>query len=217
MCCSDATVPTPPNYSGISIPAAQAAATDTTNSQGALAFAKDQYAQAAPAIQQYTSTAANYNTPARASQNAGAAEADVATQFDTARKASLSSLESYGIDPSQTRFGALDLGTRVSQAAATAAAGTGARLQTETTGLGLQASAIGIQGNAATTYGNLQGTGTQWAGAANQSLGTAASAINTGFNNAADAAKIKDQQTQSHEHDIGSLVGAAGAAAVLLA
>ena len=75
-----------------------------------------------PVENKFVDTANGWNSADRSNQQAGAAMADVSNTFDQQRKGALSSLESYGIDPSQTRYGALDLGTRVQQAAATAAA-----------------------------------------------------------------------------------------------
>jgi hypothetical protein len=97
-----------------------------------------------PIEHQLTDAASNYNTPARSDANAGAAMADVTNAFAGQRAAALSQLEGYGIDPSQTRFGALDLSSRVQEAAATAAAGTLSRRNTEATGLALQGEAVNI-------------------------------------------------------------------------
>ena len=83
-----------------------------------------------PMMKKFADTASGWNTPARAEQQAGMAMADVSTQMNKQREASLQQLESFGVDPSQTRFAALDLGTRVQQAAATAATGTQSRQQT---------------------------------------------------------------------------------------
>jgi hypothetical protein len=67
--------------------------------------------------------AQDYATPARREMEAGAAMADVTNQFDLARQAAQDRLESFGIDPSQVRSGALDISSRVSEAAARAGAG----------------------------------------------------------------------------------------------
>lgn len=148
----------------------------------------------APTLEKFTDEANNYNSKAQADINAGGAMADVANSFESARQNALSNLESYGIDPSQTRFGALDLSSRIGQAAATAAAGTQSRLQTQATGMGLQGQAInagmnlpgmanagfntganigssGLAGanNTTTTGATTMGTPTQYSG-----LGTAA-------------------------------------------
>lgn len=152
-----------------------------------------------PIEEQFATQAAGYNSPARAAQASGAAQADVASAFAGQRQAALTSLEGYGIDPSQTRFGALDLGTRVSQAAAMATAGTQSRLQSEAMGLSLEGQAINTgrgypsqvnqsyagaaaSGGAAqaaglntsSTYGNLMGTANQWANTSNSALGVQA-------------------------------------------
>lgn len=66
----------------------------------------------------------------RAESAAGRATADVAAQYAAARDAAMDRLESYGIDPSQTRAGALDLSARTQEAGAHVAAANMARDQT---------------------------------------------------------------------------------------
>ena len=195
-----------------------------------------------PVEDQFVSTAQNWNAPSRAQQQAAAAEADVATQFDAQRKAALGSLESYGIDPSQTRFGALDLGTRVSQAAAMAQAGTQSRRETEAMGLSLQGEAINIgKGypgqvsnayagatqagqagitsglNTSQTYGNLMGTANQWAGTSNQAMGVGAGIAGSQGQYATGVNAANAQQSASTMQGIGSLAGAAIGAGALIA
>jgi hypothetical protein len=190
----------------------------------------------------FANTASNYNSPAQASLNAGNAEADVASSFDQNRQASLQQLESYGIDPSQTRYGALDLGTRISQAAATAAAGTQSNLNTQATGLALQGEAInmgeGIQNNVAQSYSTAQGAGASGINSANQTTNTgvnsmgsptsymgqsvanneaAVGALNTGFNNSMAGANFNLGVSQNESQGIGSLIGGGlGLAAALI-
>jgi hypothetical protein len=130
-----------------------------------------------PIESQFASTALNYNSPARANQNAAAAETDVSNTFEANRNAVTQSLESYGIDPSQTRFGALDLGSRISQAAAGAAAGTQSRLNTEATGLALQGEAINTGRGYPSAVANAYSTATN-AGAAG--LKSADATVDTG-------------------------------------
>jgi hypothetical protein len=193
-----------------------------------------------PLEDKLVSTATGWNSPVRAEQESGAAQADVATAFDAQRKSALSTLESYGIDPSQTRFGALDLGTRVSQAAATAAAGTQSRKNTEATGLGLLGEAINIgKGypgqvsqsyagatsagssgitsglNTANTYGNMMGTGLDWSKASTGSLGTWGNALNQSYGNQMDAAKLNQQGQSNTMQGIGSLIGGAAMLAMM--
>src|SRR5688572_12411751 len=50
----------------------------------------------------------SYGTPERMAQERGRAMADVGGAFDAQRKNALQRLESYGVDPSQTRNAALD-------------------------------------------------------------------------------------------------------------
>ena len=95
-------------------------------------------------------------------------------------------MEGYGIDPSQTRYGALDLGTRISQAAAQASAGTTSRNQTEATGLALQGEAInigrGYPGAVANAYGTAINAGQAGVGAGAGSSSAGGAGINAGLN-----------------------------------
>lgn len=193
-----------------------------------------------PEIQSFQNTANNYNTPANANQQAGSAMADVASTFDANRNASLSNLESYGIDPSQTRYGALDLGTRISQAAATAAAGTQSRLNTQGTGLALQGEAInmgmGLQNNVAGSYATAMGAGSAGISAANQTtstgvnamgsptayqglgnnaLGNQANAMNMGYQNSLAGSEFEANQSSAFSGGVGSLLGTAAMAAAI--
>jgi hypothetical protein len=191
-----------------------------------------------PLEKQFADKASTWDSPARADQQSGAAQADVASQYEQARKSATSNLESYGIDPSQTRFGALDLGTRISQAAASAGAGTQARTNTEATGLALMGEAIntgrgyssavsqaysgattaGSSGvtaglNTSNTYGNLMGTPVQWSGQANQTRSTTASALQ-GYGNFEIGKTDEDNAASAAPwQTAASLIGAIGSAA----
>jgi hypothetical protein len=194
-----------------------------------------------PVENKFVDTANGWNSADRSNQQAGAAMADVSNTFDQQRKGALSSLESYGIDPSQTRYGALDLGTRVQQAAATAAAGTQSRLQTEATGLALQGEAInigkGYPSQVAQSYagatsaggsgidaanrtlgtaGGLMGSPTQWMQTGNQANAGAVGALNTGYNNALSEASFNNNVQSSMWGGIGKLAGGALGAFSLL-
>jgi hypothetical protein len=190
----------------------------------------------------FAKQALDYNTPANAEQKAGAAMADVANTFDANRKTALAQLESFGIDPSQTRFGALDLDTRVRQAAASAAAGTLSRLSTEATGLSLEGEAIktgrgyptdvanayrtatdagsfgiGTANSAIHTGSNATGSPTSYFGLGNQSRYNQAGALNMGFNNAYDSARLNASLQANTMSGIGQLIGGGfGAAALFL-
>lgn len=188
-----------------------------------------------PIETQFAQTASNYNSPTRAAANAGGAMADVASTFDANRAASQSSLESYGIDPSQTRYAALDLGTRISQAAATAAASTQSNLNTQATGLALQGEAINVgrgysnaiaqsyntatnagaaginAANSTTSTGaNTMGTATQYQGLGNQSMSNAGSNAAAQGQYGLGVTNANNQAASNTMSGIGSLVGAAG-------
>jgi hypothetical protein len=203
---------------------------ETKNAQQAQDYYKSTYQ---PLETQFAGEAAGYNTPERAAEQSASAQADVASTFAGQRTAALSSLESYGIDPSQTRYGALDLGSRISQAAAQASAGTASRLNTEATGLALQGEAINIgrgypgqvaqaystatgagssgvtQGlNTSSTYGNMMGSPAQWAGLQSSNLGGAANTMNMGFNNQMAGFNADAGIAASNMSGIGGLVGA---------
>jgi len=187
-----------------------------------------------PIENQFAQEAQTYNDPARAQERSAAAQADVASTFAGQRQAALQSLEGFGIDPSQTRYGALDLGTRISQAAAQAAAGTTSRLQSEATGMALQGEAINIgRGypgqvaqaygtainagssgvnaglNTSSTYGNMMGSPATWAGLQQSNLTGAAGIMNTGYQNQLAQFNANAAISQNAASGIGSLAGAA--------
>jgi hypothetical protein len=174
-----------------------------------------------PLEEQLAYEAESYASPERMEQEAGKAEADVAAQFEAARQTAQDRLEGFGVDPSQTRAGALDLGTRIAEAAAQASAGNQARTQTENIGRALRSEAINVgrgypgqiqasmagagqSGNQAantglaTTASGAQtlGTGSQWQGLGNQAIGQWGNILNTGFSNAMDRFKA-DQDSSS--------------------
>jgi hypothetical protein len=123
----------------------------------------------------------SYGTPERMAAERGRAMADVGSAFDAQRKNALQRLESYGVDPSQTRNAALDIGMRTSQAAATAAAGTNAQRVTEDKARALRADAInigrGLPSQVAQSYGQAVAAGSQAMGGANSTFGTSAGAM----------------------------------------
>lgn len=124
--------------------------------------------------------ARDYSSPERMELEAGKAQADVAQAFDAQRKGALAALESYGVDPSQTRSGALDRSARISQAAASAGAANAARTQVENIGRAMRGEAInigrGYPGSIAQAFTTAQQAG---GGAVNANLQTTASGANT--------------------------------------
>jgi hypothetical protein len=139
-----------------------------------------------PLAQQYSTQAANYNSPAQADLNAGLAVSDVGNAATAANANTTQQLEGYGIDPSQTRFQALDLGANISTAAQEAGAATTSRVNTQQTGLGLENSAIGLGstigglGTSAlnTTLGGYNSATSALSGAS----GAASTGVNEGLN-----------------------------------
>jgi hypothetical protein len=181
-----------------------------------------------PLEMQAAARAQDYASPERQEFEAGKAEADVAAQFEQARRTAAQNLEQYGVDPSQMRQGALDLGTRVAEAAGQASAGNQARFRTEMYGDQLMANAIatgrgypaqymseasgasssanqGVNtGLATTTSGaNTMGTGQGWTGYGNQGVGQWGQILNAGFQNE----MSKYEADQSSSSGIGSLLG----------
>ena len=132
-----------------------------------------------PLQQQYVQQVQNWDTPQQELQNACAAQETVADQFTQARNAAATQLESFGVDPTSTRYAALDIGTRTQQAAAEAGAGTQAIQNTKLQGLGLKSGAInqglGLPGQSAT----LSNAGTSAGGASSSGL---TNAYQTGAN-----------------------------------
>ena len=108
------------------------------------------------------------------------AQATVAQQFEAQRRQAMQNLESFGVDPSSTRYAALDAGSRVMQAAAQAGAGNQARAQTEAIGRAMRSEAInvgrGYPGQIAGTYGTALQSGNQ---AVNSALAGTASGAST--------------------------------------
>lgn len=177
----------------------------------------------------------NYSTAERKDAEVGKAQAAVGQQFDAARANATQQLESYGVNPASTRFGALDIGTRTAEAAAKAAAGTAAIDKTDAIARDLRAQAINVgnklpaqstaeygsgtgagtgavNNGLATTAsgGSTMGTATTWNGQGNQALGQEANTMNAGYQN--QLAQYKANQTASSGW--GTALGAAGGLAM---
>lgn len=175
-----------------------------------------------------------YDTPERRALEVGRSQAGVAQQFQQARQAAQSELESFGINPSATRYGALDIGVRAQEAAAKAAAGNQASVNVDNTRRALRSEAInvgrGYPGQVAQSYGVAQGagggaggqqlattqtggqtmgTGTQWAGVGNNALSIWGNTLNQGYQNQLAAW----QANQSQSSGIGGLLGTIAGAA----
>jgi hypothetical protein len=152
--------------------------------------------------------AASFASGERRDLEMGRAQANVAQQFDAQRNAATRQLEGYGIDPSSTRFQALDIGYRAQKAATQAAAGNQASQLVDATGRALRSEAInvgrGYPGQVAGSYGaalqggnsaagnmnnftatsaNTMGTPTQWFSGAQQGLVNQGNVMNMGYQN----------------------------------
>jgi hypothetical protein len=173
--------------------------------------------------------ATSYGTAEREEYEAGKAQASVAETFEASRRAAAQNLESFGVDPSSTRYAALDAGSRIAQAAAAAAAGNTARegvqdkarsLRTEaiTVGQGYPAS-IATQGSTALQSGNqginsalattgsganTMGTSTQYGAIGNQALSNMGNIMNSGY----EAQLAQYNANQQSSSGLGALAGA---------
>lgn len=120
-----------------------------------------------------------YDTPEKREQEAATRMADVNTAFDAQRRNAEMQLADYGIDPSQIRSGALDLGYRAQQAAATAMAANQGRGEVEQMGRALRAEALNIGRGYPAQVAQAQGIVNQTAGGA---VGNAVNTTNAGVN-----------------------------------
>ena len=197
------------------------------------ARARDRYQQLfEPLEEQLAYDADTYATPERQEFEAGKAEADVAAQFEQARKTAAERLEGYGVDPSQTRQGALDLGTRIAEAAAQASAGNQSRQNTEAVGRQLRSEAInvgrgypgqiaastagaGASGNQAANTGlattasgaQTMGTGMGWQGLGNNAIAGWGNILNAGYQNQMAQYNADQQSSSGFGGLLGSVVG----------
>jgi hypothetical protein len=151
-----------------------------------------------PVEDHFTADAMAYDSPERRAEEMGKAQADVAMQWDKMRENAIRDMEGYGLSPSSTRFQAMDLGVRIEEAKAKAAAGNVAAWRTEDKGDAMQLQAINIgkgypgqviasgaagaqlgsgavSGQNATvgTMGQTQGTAPQYGAIGNSFMGTA--------------------------------------------
>lgn len=165
-----------------------------------------------PMEDQFVQEAQEYDTPERREQMRGSAIADVNTQFDAQRRNALQRLEGYGVDPSQTRNAALDIGVRTQQAMAQAQAATGSDRRVEDTGRALRSDAInmgrGALSNAAGFYNQAVGSGSQGVGNANATTSTGAGAIQSSLGFSGQALQGYGQnaniQSQGFQNQLGA-------------
>lgn len=181
-----------------------------------------------PLEDKFIADANSYDSPERRDQAIGSAQSGVGQQYQAARDSATRQLESFGVNPSATRFAALDIGMRASEAASKAAAGTNASNRVEDTarnmrgqaiamGQGLPMQAInensssmnagqGAVGNANSTYATgsaAMGSPTQWAGIGQQGLANWGNLLNSQYSNQMDYYKAQQQQ----QSGFGQLLG----------
>lgn len=176
--------------------------------------------------------ALGYDSEERRAQERGRAMSQVSQQFDAQRQNALSRLESYGVDPSQTRNAALDIGVRTAQAAAMAGAASGADRRIEDTGRALRSDVVnmgrGALSNAAGFYGQAVNSGSAavsggnqttstgagaaqsamgWSGQALQGYGQAGNMMNQNFQNQMTSWQAGQDQTMGMLNAAGSIAG----------
>lgn len=162
--------------------------------------------QAGDIRQQFYDTVAGYDTPERRASESAAAQAEVASQMDAARENALRRLESYGVDPSQTRSAALDSGIRIEEAKQKALAATGARRGVEERGMALQRDVAGDQAGLMSEWDTPRGmdTGAIFGDAVAQGAQGAAALLKQGQNEQA--------QERAQGSGLGSALGGIGGA-----
>lgn len=169
-----------------------------------------------------------YTDPAKKASRMGAAQAQVGQAFEEARNSSTRELESYGVNPSSTRFAALDLGLRAQQAAAQAGAGNMSSrtdedaannvgksildasnsqygVATNDRAQAMQAGASAVANTTGLTTGEMasRGTGLQWTGQGTGALQGVGNTMNAGYRNQMDQYNAERQSSSG----IGSLLG----------
>ena len=174
------------------------------------------------------SEARSFAGPARQEYEMGRAGSEVMQAMESTRRNARQQLESFGINPSDTRYAALDLTSRVQGAAAAAGASNQAHAQTEAVGRALRSEAVnvgrGYPGQIAGTYGtalqsgnqavnsalanysagaNAMGTAPQYMATGNQALGTWGNTLNMGYQNQ----MAEYNANQSSSSGIGGILG----------
>ena len=174
-----------------------------------------------------------YSSDQFKAQERGRAIATVDQQFEAARQNAQQDLESYGINPTDTRYGALDLGIRTAAAAQKAAAANESDRRVDETARALRAEAINIgRGYPAQALGssaagqsaggaanagalNLTNSGAQTMGTApqylssgNAGLAQVGNLMNTSYQNQLDAFNANQQSSSGIGGILGGVLGA---------
>lgn len=189
-----------------------------------------------PFENEYFDKLTTWDTEQRRNERAGEAQAQIGQAAEAQREAELRRLESYGIDPSQTRSAALDSQLRLQEAVARAAAGNQQRRAVEQEGIQFGAGAIDLMrgGLGASTQALQNATGAGQAAFGNQQslggfgqagygqganmIGQGSNILNQGYGTAGnlyqgDLARYELKQKNSPLGGIGNLLGTALGAA----
>ncbi len=136
-----------------------------------------------PMEDEFAQYAKDYDTPERREAERAKSISDVSTQFDASRRNALQRLESYGVDPSQTRNSALDIGVRTAEAAAKVGAASTSDKYVEGRGEQLRGQAIqlgrGLVGGVGAQYAGAVNAGSNAVQGGNATTATSSNAINS--------------------------------------
>jgi len=200
--------------------------------------ARDQYARYQglyqPLEDQLVADAQDYASGQRLDRDIGRAGASVAAQFDAQRDNAMRNLEAFGVDPTSTRFAALDRIAGSQQAAATAAAANQTIMTDEALGRALRSEAInigrgypgqsvgfgqlGIQaGNSAANTqlattnmaAQTMGTPMTWQGLGNQNIATWGNVLHQGYQDQIAAYNASQQANSGWGSVLGAGIGLA--------
>lgn len=151
-----------------------------------LGFGKSQIgrykAQGIPLENEYVNQLRNWDSPARREAAAAQASQDVGMAFEAQRENQMRQLESYGIDPSQVRSGALDANMRSAQALGQAQASTQARRASEREGLEMKGVGVNVMQNVANMGMQASQLGAQMGATGVSAMGAGTNAMATGVN-----------------------------------
>lgn len=189
-----------------------------------------------PAEDKYLAEVANYGNTEDQLRRSGEAQADVASSFESQRRAALDNLRSFGIQPG-VAYAGLDARMRAQQAATQALVANRAMRESEMEGIGLRRDALGIgtglrtdsmaglrsaaetgsaavnaAGDITQTGAAARMSGNELAGMGMDAMGRAQGAEQAQFDNQYKLDSMEAQQGGDMMGGIGSLVGTVGGA-----
>jgi len=135
-------------------------------------------------------TALEWDTPERKSRQAGIVGQRVASAYDAADAEATRSLESFGVDPSAVRFGALNRASKLARAGALAGAQNKSDTDIDTQAVALRGDVIntgkGYPASVGQQFGTAGAAGTAGVNAGNSTTGTASGSLGNplGWSNA---------------------------------